>query len=171
MKKNLISIIVIILLVSSLGLNYHFFNETSSLKNMIGLKYRLNHEEVMWNFEVEVFDHVLKQLRQGDEVQFARYYVKVSSLVASHRLGNVDNFYMMLLPPLNEISINYAEDDMDALEKNADIYRERLILTNDVLAKLEETLGEASNKEWYNQLSNINSELNSYISERWSQAF
>ena len=152
-------------------MNFHLFNETNSLKNMVGQDYRFNHEEVMWNFDVEVFDHVIKQLREGDVVQFERYTVKINSLVSSHRLGTVDLFSQHLITPLNEISRNYNEGNMDTFEKNVERARERLVLTNKMLTKIRETLEDESNKKWFEELSNHRSELNRYISERWTQAF
>lgn len=170
-KKGFIVFILIVIFISSVITNFFLLKETNSLKNRIGHDYAVKHSEVIWNFDVEFFDHYLNLLRAGDDIPFERYSVKISSLSSSHRLGSIDVFFMMLSSPLNNISKYYYEGDIDAMEESADLFRERLKITHQMLVKIDETLGGESNKTWFEEINNTQSELNEYISNEFNNYY
>lgn len=147
-------------------MNINLFNETNNLKTTLGREYYYNHVLANELANVKVFERTTDSLLEGDRTEFIMYLVKINSLTANLK-GQTSHFFYDLTLPLGELyTLSKNDTEKVILEEKIEELKEKIIVINSVLQKMQENLG-FDHRLWYEEINNNNSGTNQMLSEKF----
>ncbi|QOY38060.1 hypothetical protein AWH56_011255 [Anaerobacillus isosaccharinicus] len=136
------------------------------MKTTLGSEYYYNHVLANDLANVEIYERVTDLILEGDRTEFIMYLVRINSLTRNLK-GQTGQFFYDLTIPLDELyNLSKIDTEKVVLEEKIGELKEKIIIINSVLQKMQENLG-FDHKLWYEEINNNDSTTNQMLREQF----